>query len=50
MREPLTTVLDDPAAWRGDRMAGRTDWTLDLDGAMAEEIEAAVAGVAERGT
>ena len=50
MREPLTTVLDDPAAWRGDRMAGRTDWTLDLDGAMVEALEAAVAAVAERGT
>ena len=50
MREVLTTVLDDAAAWRGDRMAGRTDWTLVLDGAMVEELEAAVAAVAERGT
>ena len=49
MRELLTTVLDDPAAWRGDRMAPRSDWALVLDGAMAAELEAAVAAVAERG-
>ena len=50
MREPLTTALDDPAAWRGDRMAARADWVLSLDGAMAAELEAAVAAVAARGT
>ena len=50
MREPLTTVLDDPAAWRGDRMAGRDDWAVDLDGAMVEELETAVGAAAERGT
>ena len=50
MREPLTTVLDDPAAWRGDRMAGRSDWAVDLDGAMVAEIETAVGAAAERGT
>ena len=49
MREPLTTVLDDPAAWRGDRMAGRGDWAVDLDGAMVEELETAVGAAAERG-
>ena len=49
MRELLTTVLDDPAAWRGDRMAGRNDWVLALDGAMVAELEAAVSAVAERG-
>ena len=50
MREVLTTVLDDPAAWRGDGMSARSDWVLALDGAMAVELEAAVAAVAERGT
>ena len=49
MREPLTTALDDPAAWRGDRMAGRGDWAVDLDGAMIEELETAVGAAAERG-
>ena len=43
MREPLITVLDDPAAWRGDRMAARSDWVVTLEAAMAEEIEAAIA-------
>ena len=50
MREPLTTALDDPAAWRGDRMAARADWVLALEGAMAAELEAAVAAVGARGT
>ena len=49
MREILSAVLDDPAAWRGDRMAARGDWALDLDDAMVEELEAAVGAVAERG-
>ena len=49
MRQPLTTALDDPAAWRGDRMAGRADWVLDLDDAMAAELETTVGAVADRG-
>ena len=49
MRELLTTVLDDPAAWRGDRMAGRTDWVLDPDDAMVEELDAAVGAAAGGG-
>ena len=49
MRERLTTVLDEPAAWRGDRMRARTDWVLDLDDAMVAELETTVGAVAERG-
>ena len=49
VREILTTVLDGPAAWRGDRMAARNDWVLTLDDAMAEELDTAVAAVAGRG-
>ena len=49
MRELLSTVLEDPAAWRGDRMAARGDWVVELEPAMVEEIEAAVATAAERG-
>ena len=50
VREVRTSVLDDPAAWRGDRIAGRPDWTFILDEAMVDELEAAVSAVAERGT
>ena len=49
VREVLATVLDDPAAWRGDRMAGRGDWALDLDDAMVAELDAAVGAAAGRG-
>ena len=49
MRKRLTAALDDPAAWRGERMAARTDWILALDDAMAEELDAAVAAVAAHG-
>ena len=49
MRERLTTVLDDPAAWRGDRMRARTDWVIDLDDAMVAELETTVGSVAGRG-
>ena len=49
MREILTTPIDDPAAWRGDRMAERSDWIVALDRTMAAELESAVAAVAARG-
>jgi len=49
VRERLTTVLDDPAAWRGDRMMARTDWVLDLDDAMVAELETTVRAIADRG-
>ena len=49
MREILTTPIDDPAAWRGDRMAERSDWIVPLDRTMAAELESAVAAVAARG-
>ena len=47
-REILTRVLDDPAAWRGDRMVDRSDWVIHLDEAMVQELEAAVAAVSKR--
>ena len=50
MREFLTTPLADPAAWRGDRMAERSDWIVTLDARMVAELESAVAAVAARGT
>ena len=49
MREILTTPLEDPAAWRGDRMAERSDWIITLDDRMVAEFETAVAAVAARG-
>ena len=50
MREFLTALLeDDPAAWRGDRMAERSDWILTLDAPAVAEIESAVSAVAARG-
>ena len=49
MHELLTTPLEDPAAWRGDRMARRSDWIVPLDETMAAELESAVAAVAARG-
>ena len=49
MQRFLTTPLDDPAAWRGDRMAGRADWINPLDARMVAEFESAVAAVAARG-
>ncbi len=50
MRELLTTAIDDPAAWRGDRLAERSDWIVTLDERMVSELESAVAAVAARGT
>ena len=49
MHEFLTTPLEDPAAWRGDRMAGRSDWIIPLDETMVAELESSVAAVAARG-
>ena len=49
MHELLTTPIEDPAAWRGDRMAERSDWILPLDEGMVAELESAVAAVAARG-
>ena len=49
MQRFLTTPLDDPAAWRGDRMAERADWINPLDARMVAEFESAVAAVAARG-
>lgn len=49
MREIVTTPLEDPAAWRGDRMIERSDWILELDEHMVSELESAVAAVTERG-
>ena len=49
MHDPVTTPLEDPAAWRGDRMAERSDWIITLGEAMVAEFESAVAGVAARG-
>ena len=49
MQRFLTTPLDDPAAWRGDWMAGRADWINPLDARMVAEFESAVAAVAARG-
>ena len=49
MQEILTTPLDDPAAWRGDRMSERTDWINPLNERMVSEFESAVAAVAARG-
>ena len=46
--EFLSTPIQDPAAWRGDRMIDRSDWILSLDEPMTEEIVAAVAAVAAR--
>ena len=48
MREFLTTPIEDPAAWRGDRMAERSDWIVPLDRTMVAELESAVAAVAAR--
>ena len=49
MHELLTTPIEDPAAWRGDRMAERSDWILPLDEGMVAELESAVAAVVARG-
>ena len=49
MRERLTIPLDDPAAWRGDRMAERSDWIVTLDTRMVAELESAVTAVTARG-
>ena len=49
MREILTTPIDDPAAWRGDRIAELSDWIIPLDRTMVTELESAVAAVARRG-
>ena len=49
MREILMTPIDDPAAWRGDRMGERSDWIVPLDRTMVAELESAVATVAARG-
>lgn len=48
MHELLTTPIEDPAAWRGDRMAERSDWILPLDEGMVAELESAVAAVVAR--
>ncbi|MCY4452226.1 MAG: TauD/TfdA family dioxygenase [Immundisolibacterales bacterium] len=48
MRELLTTVVDDPAAWRGDRMAARSDWVLAVEEGMVEELEAAATAIGRR--
>ena len=48
VRDFLTTPVEDPAAWRGDRMAGRSDWIVSLDEPMTEELVSAVAEVAAR--
>ena len=45
-REVLTRVLDDPAAWRGERVAARPDWIITLDDAMVGELVATVSAVA----
>ena len=49
MHELLTTPLEDPAAWRGDRMTERFDWIVSLDEPMIAELESAVSAVAARG-
>ena len=49
MRKFLTTPLEDPAAWRGDRMAERSDWIVTLGDPMSTDFESAVAAVAARG-
>ena len=48
-REFLTAPIEDPAAWRGDRMTERPDWILTLDDAMTAELDSAVAAVEARG-
>ena len=48
-REFLTAPIEDPAAWRGDRMAERSDWIVTLDEPMTAEIRSSVASVAARG-
>ena len=48
MRELLTTPVDDPAAWRGDRIAERSEWIVELDRTPVAELESAVASVASR--
>ena len=48
-RDLLTTPIEDPAAWRGDRMAERSDWILTLNETMTAELESAVTAVAARG-
>ena len=50
MRELPTTVLDDPAAWRGGRTAVRDGRAVQVEDAMVEEIEAVTARDPERGT
>lgn len=40
---------DHPSTWRGPEMAARDDWILRLDDADVAEIDAALAGVCERG-
>ena len=50
MRELLTTTLDDPAAWRGDRMTTRGGWILEVDAEMARELDTRVRAADRDGT
>ena len=49
MSQFLTTPLDDPAAWRGERMAERSDWIVTLDEPMVAGLESAVSAITARG-
>jgi hypothetical protein len=44
-----TTVLDGPAAWRGEDLARRTDWVVTLTAAQVDELDAALAAMRGRG-
>jgi Taurine catabolism dioxygenase TauD, TfdA family len=46
---PLETPLRTPAAWRGEDMAGRTDWRAQLTAAQVAEIDAALAAAKRTG-
>ena len=49
MTQYLQEPLNSPSAWRGRDLAGRDDWILHLERSHVEELETALAAVAERG-
>ena len=45
----LNHPLEDPAAWRGDQLAGRSDWIIALDDGHRAELAGALLAVGASG-
>lgn len=45
----LLDPLNGPSAWKGPELRDRSDWTVTLDAAQIDEIDAAIASVRRRG-